>query len=124
MQVSRLLTTEKALHGVKMFKYKSFGAILFVLLATVAGFMAMYLRLLTEQQGVKTLQTIGKVGVDFGSIYIDMLSLDILFNNRGDATLPLVASAGDIGPMLDTLIKDCKNLQVGGQPALATCSQH
>ncbi len=118
-KVSRALTTEAALRGVKMFKYKAYGeratgstegcgvckrvrfipqtfprvtpaesrfflhagAIAFVCITSIASFMAMFMLLNAQTTDVASLQTIGKVAVSVGQIYIAALGLDILFNN-------------------------------------------
>jgi hypothetical protein len=64
-KVSRMLTTDAALHGVKLFKYKAYVAIAFVVAVAVASFVTMMSLLSNQTTGVTTLNDIGETTRSF-----------------------------------------------------------
>ncbi|GAX73347.1 hypothetical protein CEUSTIGMA_g800.t1 [Chlamydomonas eustigma] len=102
-KVSRMLTTDAALHGVKMFKYKAYVAIAFVVAVTVASFVTMMSLLSDQTTGVTTLNNIGNIGNSMGEAAVAVLGMGVLFDGRGTPGLPLLETSEDVEAMLQQL---------------------
>ncbi|GAX73356.1 hypothetical protein CEUSTIGMA_g809.t1 [Chlamydomonas eustigma] len=81
-KVSRLLMSEAAQRGVKIYKYLSYAAMVYVTVISVICFVVMYLLLVSQTSSVQALNVIGTVGVKMGDVYVRVVALGGLFDGQ------------------------------------------